>query len=135
MNVLFTDKFTHKAWKDTAQTKQHRFLRDWLLDKMLNEGWADRDDDFPNETEPKDLWDKISGEIALIYIYADPSQTQWVGEKLMCREFSWGIFTIPVDQYGELKFMPIRPPHEHRRLIGGLFNHGTHADPIWSSNT
>jgi hypothetical protein len=72
-----------------------------------------------------------SGTVSTLRIRVCTNDGYLVDDAWCAREFAWSVTAQAVDTYGTTRDNP-----EARHVIhGGLINHGTHAEPRWSSHT
>jgi hypothetical protein len=131
MNVQFTDKLSATCWHHTSMADKTKYLDNWLL-RFFHGGWADRDDDHPEDVPVRDLWKRQRGAMGVLVLSVDVSSINRSTGDLIANEFDWAVFAVPVDTYG---LMQGDPNANNRLIVGGLVNHGSDEDPSWSSHT
>jgi hypothetical protein len=138
MNIQFADKLAATAFHncmhremETIDDPVDRSLTRFVFNKFTG-NWCDYNSDFPDDIDPRVLWNQQSGRMAtlIIGVVADAIYRSEQGD-LFAKEFCWAIKSQPVDKYGSLD----RSQLEQREINGGLFNHGTHDAPDWGSHT
>jgi hypothetical protein len=138
MNIEFADRLSQVAWCYLSSHPDHaESFQDFILTKFTG-GWhtvapdVSPDPDHPDRPD----WSHQRGAIITLKIAANTHGDAFYwspdeGEIPCTREFRWGIFAHPVDRYGLLD-----PAAQAKRIInGGFINHGSHAEPRWSSHT
>ena len=139
MNVIFDDNIAATCWHNLMRVPEHRdALMNWLL-PFLCGAWVRYDEGDipvrdPNEAVPKPDWRNNQGRMGELHLRVCSNDCYKGDDGWFAYEFSWGVYTYPVDGYGQ---MPDNRPRdrEHCAIFGGLINHGTHDEPSWSSHT
>ena len=133
MNILFSGKFSERAWHVTLRHPVHRqHLLDWLYG-FLAGGWVDRDDDIPLHPNQDNRYDTthISGVAGELTICCNPNDCDVTPDGPLSHEFDWVLRSYPVDRYG------VPDTNQPRVIINGGFINHSHDEfnPEWSVHT
>jgi hypothetical protein len=147
MNIVFDDKLSATCWHNLMGHDAHRdHLLKWITPFLWGAWSRSNPDDIPirdaNEAPPKPDWRGAKGYMSVLRIrtcsndcYMDPNSADLESfPTWFAGEFSWGVYSYAVDDYGML---PETLPRNRASLMihGGYINHGSHAEPHWSSHT
>jgi hypothetical protein len=135
MNIIFADKLSATCWHHTSTADPTDYLDHWML-RFMHGGWCDRDNDHPQDLPVRGLFSNQHGVMGVLVIGVDTSSIERVDDCLIAGEFSWAVYGVPVDNYGQVQGNILNYCNKDTRLVvGGLINHNTNEAPEWSSHT
>jgi hypothetical protein len=150
MNIVFDDKLSATCWHNLMGDPGHRdHLLRWITPFLWGAWSRSNPGDIPirdpAETPPRPDWRGTTGHLSVLHIhtcsndcYVDVDSETGLESfpTWFTGEFSWGVYSYPVDDYGCLPPRDQQPrDRAHLIIHGGLINHGSHTEPSWSSHT